>query len=44
LRAADLRALVAQIRSRGNLDADAAMALARGELKAARAEAGNGDA
>jgi hypothetical protein len=41
LRASDLRTLVAQIRSRSDLDADAAMALAREELQAARAEAGN---
>ena len=39
LRASDLRALVAQIRSRSDLDADAAMALAREELQAARTEA-----
>jgi hypothetical protein len=41
LRAADLRALVVQIRSRSQ---DAAMELARGELKAARSEARNGAA
>ena len=44
LRAADLRALVVQIRSRSDLDADAAMELARGELKAARSEGRNGAA
>lgn len=44
LRAADLRALVVQIRSRSDLDADAAMALARGELRAARAEGRDGGA
>jgi hypothetical protein len=44
LRAADLRAVVAQIRSRSDLDADAAMVLARGELQAARADARNGGA
>jgi hypothetical protein len=44
LRTADLRALVAQIRSRSDLDGDAAMALARDELKAARSEARRGAA
>jgi hypothetical protein len=41
VRAFDSRALVAQIRSRGDLSEDAAMALAREELEAARAEARN---
>jgi hypothetical protein len=41
VRAFDLRELVAQIRSRSDLSEDAAMALAREELKAARAEARN---
>jgi siderophore synthetase component len=41
MRAFDLRALVALIRSRSDLDEDAAMALAREELEAARAEARN---
>jgi hypothetical protein len=41
LRASDLRELVAQIRGRSDLDEGAAMALAREELKAARAEARN---
>ena len=41
VRAFDFRALLAQIRSRSDLSADAAMALAREELEAARAEAGN---
>jgi len=41
VRAFDLRALVAQIRSRSDLSEDAAMALAREELEAARAEARN---
>ena len=41
LRASGLRALVVQIRSRGDLDADAAMALAREGLQAARADASN---
>jgi hypothetical protein len=39
VRAFDLRALLARIRSRSNLDEDAAMALVREELKAARADA-----
>jgi hypothetical protein len=38
LRAYDLRSLVAQIRTRSDLDEDAAMALVREELHAARAE------
>lgn len=41
LRAADLRSLVARIRSRSDLDEDAAMRLVREELAAARADAGN---
>jgi hypothetical protein len=41
VRAFDLRALVTQIRSRSDLDEDAATALAREELEAARAEARN---
>jgi hypothetical protein len=41
LRAFDLRALVAQIRSRSDLDEDAAMTLVREELQAARADARN---
>lgn len=40
LRAADLRALLGRIRSRSDLDADAAMRVANEELKAARAERG----
>ena len=39
VRAFDLRALVAQIRSRSDLDEEAAMSLAREELQAARLEA-----
>jgi hypothetical protein len=39
VRAFDLRALLAQIRSRSDLSTDAAIALAREELEAARAEA-----
>jgi hypothetical protein len=38
IRAYDLRSLVARIRSRSDLDEDAAMALVREELHAARAE------
>ncbi len=38
LRAADLRALVARIRSRSDLDEDTAMRLVNEELKAVRAE------
>jgi hypothetical protein len=38
IRAYDLRSLVARIRARSDLDEDAAMALAREELRAARAE------
>lgn len=38
IRAYDLRALLAQIRERSDLDEDQALALAREELKAARAE------
>ena len=38
IRAYDLRSLLAQIRERSNLDEDEAIALAREELKAARAE------
>jgi len=38
IRAYDLRSLVARIRERSDLDEDAAMALAREELHAARAE------
>jgi hypothetical protein len=38
IRAYDLRALLAQIRERSNLDEDQALALAREELQAARAE------
>ena len=41
VRALDLRALVAQIRSRSDLDEEAAMALAREELEAVRTEARN---
>jgi hypothetical protein len=41
LRVADLRALVAQIRSRSDLDAEAAAELAREELRAARDDARN---
>jgi hypothetical protein len=40
IRAYDLRSLLAQIRERSDLDADQALALAREELKAARAERG----
>jgi predicted transcriptional regulator len=39
LRAFDLRSFVARIRSRSDLDEDAAMQLVREELKAARADA-----
>lgn len=39
LRAADLRALAARVRSRSDLDEDAAMRLVREELTGARAEA-----
>jgi hypothetical protein len=39
LRVADLRALIAQIRSRSDLDAEASTQLVREELKAVRAEA-----
>jgi hypothetical protein len=38
IRAYDLRSLVARIRARSDLDEDAAMALVREELQAARAE------
>lgn len=38
IRAYDLRSLVARIRERSDLDEDAAMALVREELQAARAE------
>ena len=38
IRAYDLRALLAQIRERSDLDEDQALALAREELHAARAE------
>ena len=38
IRAYDLRSLVARIRARSDLDEDAAMALVREELHAARAE------
>ena len=38
IRAYDIRALLAQIRERSDLDEDQALALAREELKAARAE------
>jgi hypothetical protein len=38
IRAYDLRALLAQIRERSDLDEDQALALAREELQAARAE------
>jgi hypothetical protein len=38
IRAYDLRSLLAQIRERSDLDEDQAMALAREELQAARAE------
>lgn len=38
IRAYDLRSLLAQIRERSDLDEDQALALAREELKAARAE------
>lgn len=38
LRAYDLRSLVARIRTRSDLDEDAAMALVREELHAARAK------
>jgi hypothetical protein len=38
IRAYDLRSLLAQIRDRSDLDEDEAIALAREELKAARAE------
>ena len=38
IRAYDLRSLLAQIRERSDLDENEAMALAREELKAARAE------
>jgi hypothetical protein len=41
LRVVDLRALVAQIRIRSDLDADAAAELAREELRAARGDARN---
>jgi hypothetical protein len=41
LRVADLRALVAQIRRRSDLDAEAAAELAREELRAARDDARN---
>jgi hypothetical protein len=39
LRVADLRALIAQIRGRSDLDAEASTQLVREELRAARAEA-----
>jgi hypothetical protein len=39
LRVADLRALIAQIRSRSDLDAAASAQLVREELRAARADA-----
>ncbi len=38
IRAYDLRSLMARIRARSDLDEDAVMALAREELRAARAE------
>jgi hypothetical protein len=38
IRAYDLRSLIARIRARSDLDEDAAMALVREELRAARAE------
>ena len=38
---ADLRALIAQIRSHSDLDADASAQLVREELRAARADARN---
>jgi Ribbon-helix-helix protein, copG family len=41
LRVADLRALIAQVRSRSDLDADASEQLVREELRAARADARN---
>lgn len=41
LRAADLRSLAARIRSRSDLDEDAALRLVREELAAARADARN---
>ena len=41
LRVADLRALIAQIRSRSDLDAEASTQLVREELRAARADARN---
>lgn len=41
LRVADLRALIARIRSRSDLDADASEPLVREELRAARADARN---
>ena len=41
LRVADLRALVAQTRSRSDLDAEAATQLVREELEAARGDARN---
>jgi len=39
LRVADLRGLIAQVRSRSDLDAEAATQLVREELNAARADA-----
>ena len=41
LRVADLPALIAQIRSRSDLDAEASTQLVREELRAARADARN---
>lgn len=41
LRVADLRALIAQIRNRSDLDAEASTPLVREELRAARADARN---
>jgi hypothetical protein len=41
LRVADLRALVARIRSRSDLDAEGAAELAREQLRAARGDARN---
>jgi hypothetical protein len=38
IRAYDLRSLIARVRERSDLDEDQAMALAREELRAARAE------
>ena len=41
IRAIDLRSLVARIRERSDLDEEQAMALAREELRAVRAERSN---